>query len=60
MMQKAYLNVILHVKYRKLSFIAVLTWFLILGEIQDGDHCWWRLRPPVAPAPIKNKPRLFE
>ena len=47
MMQRAYLNVILHVKHRKLSFIAILTWFLILGEIQDGDHCWWRS--------IKNK-----
>ena len=59
MMQKAYLNVILHVKHRKLSFIAILTWFLILGEIQDGDHCWWRHRPPAAPPLIKNKTRLL-
>ena len=60
MMQRAYLNVILHVKHRKLSFIAILTWFLILGEIQDGDHCWWRHRPPAAAPPIKNKPHLVE
>ena len=32
--------------------IAVLTWFLILGKIQDGDHFWWRHRPSAAP-PIK-------
>ena len=44
MMQSAYLCVILHV--------AVLTWFLILGKIQDGDHFWWRHRPSAAP-PIK-------
>ena len=36
MMQRAYLCVILHVKHRKLSFIAILTQFLILVEIQDG------------------------
>ena len=30
-----------------------LTWFLILGKIQDGDYCWWRHRPPAAPLPIK-------
>ena len=59
MMQKAYLNVILHVKHRKLSFIAILTWFLILGEIQDSDHCWWCHRPPAAPPLIKNKTRLL-
>ena len=28
-------------------------WFLILGKIQEGDHCWWRSRPPAAPLPIK-------
>ena len=44
---KGLLCVILHPKHRKLPFIAILTWFLILGEIQDGDHCWWRS--------IKNK-----
>ena len=58
-MQKAYLNVILHVKHIKLSFIAILSWFLILGEIQDGDHCCWRHRPPAAPSLIKNKTRLL-
>ena len=55
MMQRAYLCVILHPKHRKLPFIAILTWFLILGEIQDGDHCWWRHRPPATPPPIKNE-----
>ena len=38
---------------KKSPFLAVLTWFLILGKIQDGDHCWWRHRPPAAPPPIK-------
>ena len=52
-MQSAYLCVIFHVKHKKLLFLAVLTWFLILGKIQDGDHCWWRHRPPAAPPPIK-------
>ena len=52
-MQSAYLCVIFHVKHKKLPFLAVLTWFLILGKIQDGDHCWWRHRPPAAPPPIK-------
>ena len=58
MMQSAYLCVILHVQHKKLPFIAVLTWFLILGKIQDGsqdgDHCKWRHRPPAAPPPIKH------
>ena len=35
---------ILHVKHKKLPFIAILTLFLILGKIQDGgqdgEHCW--------------------
>ena len=53
MMQSAYLYVILHIKHKKLPFIAVLTWFLILCKIQDGDRCWWRHRPPAAPPPIK-------
>ena len=42
-------------------FLVVLTWFLILGKIQDGgldggldgDHCWWHHMPPAAPSPIK-------
>ena len=44
MMQIAYLCVVLHVEHKKLPFMAVLTWFLILCKIQDGgqdgDHCW--------------------
>ena len=54
-MQSAYLRFIFslraimrgscfHVMHKKLSFLAVLTCFLILGKIQDvgrdGDHCW--------------------
>ena len=35
---------IFHVKHKKISFLTVLTWFLILRKIQDGgqddDHCW--------------------
>ena len=56
-MQSAYLCVIFPLKHRKLPFLLVLTWFLILGKIQycgqDGDYCWWRHRPPGAPKPIK-------
>ena len=59
-MQSAYLCVIVHVKHKKLLFLAVLTWFLILGQIQDGDHCWWRHRPPVAPPPIKYTSSCWE
>ena len=25
----------------------------IFDKIQDGDHVWWRHRPPAAPPPIK-------
>ena len=54
-MQSAYLRFIFslraiirdscfHVMHKKLSFLAVLTCFLILGKIQNvgrgGDHCW--------------------
>ena len=53
-MQSAYLCVIFHVKHKKLPFLAVLTWFWILGKIQDGNYCWWRQRPPAAPPPIKT------
>ena len=46
-----------HAKHKKKTFLAVLTWFPILGKIQDcgqdGDHCWWRHRPPAAPPPTK-------
>ena len=31
-MQSAYLCVIFHVKNKKLPFLAVVTWFLILGK----------------------------
>ena len=39
-MQSAYLCVIFHVEHKKLPFLVVLTQFLILGKIQDGDLCW--------------------
>ena len=43
-MQSAYLWDIFHLKLKKLLVLTVLTWFLILGKIeeggQDGDHCW--------------------
>ena len=51
--QSAYLCVTFHPKHKKAPFLAVLTWFLILGKIQDGNQCWWRHRPPAAPPPIK-------
>ena len=38
---------------KKSPFLVVLPRFLNLGEIQDGDHCWWRRRPPAAPPLIK-------
>ena len=57
MMQSTNLCVILRVKHKNVSFLAVFTWFLILDKIQDGgqdnDHIWWRHRPPAAPSPIK-------
>ena len=52
-MQSAYLCVIFHVKQKKSPFLVVLPWFPSLGEIQDGDHCWWRHRPPAVPPLIK-------
>ena len=57
-MQSAYLRFIFslraimrgscfHVMHKKLSFLAVLTCFLILGKIQDvgrdGDHCRFQI-----------------
>ena len=64
MMQSAYLCVILCVKHKKLPFIAVLTWFLILGKIQDGgqdgEHCWWRHCPPAVPPSIKYTSSCWE
>ena len=38
---------------KKSPFLVVLPWFRSLGEIQDGDHCWWRHRPPAVPPLIK-------
>ena len=52
-MQSAYLCVIFHLKHKNLLFLAVLTWFLVLGKIQDGYHRYWRHRPPAGPPPIK-------
>ena len=52
-MQSAYLCVMFHLNSKKSPFLAVLTWFLILGKIQDDDHCWWRHWPPAVPLPIK-------
>ena len=49
-----------HVKYKQLPFpgahqpfLAVLTWFIILVKIKDGDHCWGRHIFPAASPPIK-------
>ena len=38
---------------KKLPILAVFAWFLILGEIQDGDHVRWRHRPSAASQSIK-------
>ena len=49
---------------KKLPFIAVLIWFLILGKIQDGcqdgDYCWWLHRSSAAPPPIKYTSTCWE
>ena len=60
-MQSAYFNLWLcyfsRKAQKKKTFLAVLTWFLILGKIQYGGHdCyhgWWSHRPPATPPPIK-------
>ena len=59
-MQSAYLCVIFSCKAQTITisrrhqpFLAVLTWFIILGKIKDGDHCWGRHIFPAAPPPIK-------
>ena len=59
-MQSVYLCFIFHLEHKKKKKISIsrgLTWFLILGKIQDGgqdgDYCWWRHRPPAAPLPIQ-------
>ena len=51
--RSTYLCVILHVKHKKLPILAVFAWFLILGEIQDGDHVRWRHRPSAVSQSIK-------
>ena len=42
---------------KKYPFIAVVTCFLTLGKIQDGDqddvHFWWRHSPLATSLPIK-------
>ena len=67
MIRSAYFCVTLHFRHRKLPFIAILTWFLILGKIQDGsqdnDHIilfCWRQKPPAAPPPIKYTSSCWE
>ena len=64
MIEIACLCDILHVKHKKLPFIAILTLFLILGKIQDGSqdgqHCWWRHRPQAAPPPMKYTSSWWE
>ena len=64
MIEIACLCDILHVKHKKLPFIAILTLFLILGKIQDGSqdgqHCWWRHRPQAAPPPMKYTTSWWE
>ena len=60
-LQSAYIyNLIVHVKHKILPFLAVLTCFLTLGKIQDGDHCWWRHRPSAAPPPLKHTSSCWE
>ena len=64
MIQTIYLCVILHVKRKKWFILTVFTRFLILGKIQDGgqdgDHVWWRHRPPAAPPSIKYTSSCWE
>ena len=52
-MQSNYLCVVLLVKRKKLLIVTVFTCFLVLEKIQDGDHVWWRHRPPAVPPRIK-------
>ena len=61
-MQSNYLCVIFHIKCKKLLILTVFTLFLNLDKIQDGgqdgDHVWWRQRPPAAPPPIKYTKKI--
>ena len=43
-----------------IPFISILSWFLVLGEIQDGDNDWWLHWPPAAPPPLKYTPSCWE
>ena len=52
-MQSNYLCVVSLVKRKKLLIVTVFTCFLVLEKIQDGDHVWWRHRPPAVPPRIK-------
>ena len=60
----AYLCVFYMFSTQEFPVIAVFTWFLILGKIQDRgqdcDHCWWRHRSPAAPSPIKHTSSCWE
>ena len=60
----AKLKDLFHVNHKTLPFLAVLSWFLLLGKIQDGGqdgyHCWWGHRPPAAPLPIKYTSPCWE
>ena len=47
MMQSTYLCVIYLSSQR--SILVVFSW-----KNQDGDHVWWRHRPPATPPPIKH------
>ena len=53
MTQNNYLCVIIHVTCKTLLILTVFIWFLILGKIQDGDHVWWRQKPPAVLLHIK-------
>ena len=53
MMKSNYLCVVLLVKRKKLSVVNVFTWFSVLEKMQDGDHVWWRHRPPAVPPRIE-------
>ena len=60
---KCLLCVFFHVKHKKKTFLAVLTWFLISGKIQgggqDGYHCWSSHRPPAVAPPLKYTSSCF-
>ena len=56
----------LHVNRQKLLIIIAFTWFLIFDKIQvggrDGDHVWWRHRPPaeIHDYPTKHSFQVIE